>query len=98
MEKHFNKLTPAQDERLAILAEECAEVIQIIAKIQRHGYDSYNPFDENKTTNLELLCKEIGHVKNAILMLTSKSDIPEIPIHMAMIEKAKNIKQYLHHQ
>jgi hypothetical protein len=29
---HFNGLTPAQAERLAMLAEEAAEVIQVIGK------------------------------------------------------------------
>lgn len=29
MTEHFNKLTPAEDERLAMLAEECAEVKKI---------------------------------------------------------------------
>ena len=37
---HFNKLTEAEQERLVILAEECSEVIQIVCKILRHGYDS----------------------------------------------------------
>ena len=49
MTEHFNKLTPAEDERLAMLAEECAEVIQIVSKIQRHGYDSWHPDDPLKT-------------------------------------------------
>ncbi len=32
---HFNELTPAEAERLAYLAEECGEAIQIIGKILR---------------------------------------------------------------
>ena len=35
---NFNQLTPAETERLAILAEECGEVIQAVGKILRHGY------------------------------------------------------------
>ena len=41
--EHFNRLSPAEDERLTVLAEECSEVIQAICKIQRHGYESFNP-------------------------------------------------------
>ena len=41
--EHFNKLTPAEAERLAMLAEECGEVVQIVGKILRHGYDSQHP-------------------------------------------------------
>ncbi len=45
MQDHFNRLTPAEAERLAMLAEEAAEVIQIVGKILRHGYASYHPDD-----------------------------------------------------
>src|SRR5579872_899269 len=38
------RLTPAQIERLALLAEECGEVMQAVSKILRHGYESRNPF------------------------------------------------------
>jgi hypothetical protein len=58
MSEHFNGLTPAQAERLAMLAEECGEVIQIIGKILRHGYDSYHP-DRPHITNRELLQREL---------------------------------------
>ena len=58
MTDHFNQLTPAQAERLAMLAEECAEVIQVVGKILRHGYDSYHP--ENRTfSNRDLLHQEL---------------------------------------
>jgi hypothetical protein len=38
----FNQLTDAEAERLALLAEECGEVVQVIGKILRHGYESYD--------------------------------------------------------
>jgi hypothetical protein len=34
-EQHFNGLSPADAEALTLISEECAEVIQAIAKIQR---------------------------------------------------------------
>lgn len=55
---HFNKLTPAEAERLAMLAEECGEVIQVIGKILRHGYDSFHPADPS-VTNRDLLGREL---------------------------------------
>lgn len=61
----MNQLTPAQMERLAMLAEECAEVIQVIGKIQRHGYYSYHP-DNPNLSNLQLLQKEL-HDLSAVL-------------------------------
>jgi len=42
-EKHFNGLSPAEAERLALLAEECGEVVQAVCKVLRHGYESTNP-------------------------------------------------------
>jgi hypothetical protein len=61
MERHVNQLTAAEAERLAMLAEECAEVIQVIGKILRHGYDSYHP-DNSTVSNRDLLAKEATQV------------------------------------
>ena len=58
MSEPFNKLTPAQAERLAMLAEECAEVILIIGKILRHGYDSHHP-ETPTITNRDILHEEL---------------------------------------
>lgn len=97
MEQKFsNKLTPAELERLALLAEECSEVIQIINKIIRHGYESYNPFDKNKTENRLLLAREIAHVYYAI-DLVEGCDVSSVAIQTEMAEKAEKIQKYLHH-
>lgn len=62
MSDFTNNLTAAEQERLAILAEEMGEALQIIGKIIRHGYESYNPtLVQNqmdgvaKLTNLSLI-------------------------------------------
>jgi NTP pyrophosphatase (non-canonical NTP hydrolase) len=52
-------MTDAEKERLYMLAEEAAEVIQMVNKILRHGYDSYHPFDLLKTPNSVLLQQEL---------------------------------------
>ncbi len=54
---HFNNLTPGAAERLAVLAEECGEVIQAVSKIQRHGYDSGHP--RGDTSNVDDLEYEL---------------------------------------
>ncbi|MCU1313399.1 MAG: hypothetical protein JWM54_1156 [Acidobacteriaceae bacterium] len=59
-DEHFNRLPPAQAESLALLAEECAEVIQAIGKIQRHGLWSEHP--ESGIPNYNTLQREIGDV------------------------------------
>lgn len=57
-------------EALDLLQEECAEIIQIISKIRRFGFDSYSPFDEKKRTNLSLLLDEMGDYEAVKFYLT----------------------------
>lgn len=54
-------LTPAQAERLEMLAEEAAEIVQACTKILRHGYESHHPDDPGET-NKEQLCREIDEL------------------------------------
>lgn len=93
-----HKLTPAALERLAILNEECGEVVQLVSKILRHGADSYNPSDLTMRTNTELLAEEIGHILNAINMLTRNNDVSATEIEQSRAHKAANIHRFLHHQ
>lgn len=104
-EAHFNRLTPGEAERLAVLIEEAAEVQAIACKILRHGYQSWNPDlivnqrDHGpKLTNREMLEKEIGHVQSAIKRLISASDVIQERIHFHTIRKDDQGGQYMHHQ
>lgn len=95
---HFNKLTPAEAERLALLMEECAEVVQICGKILRHGYESFNPADNSRTTNRKLLEREVGHVNFAVsLMSDDTNDLDDDAIGNSFYEKSLNVWKYLHH-
>ena len=94
--EHFNKLSPGEAERLAILAEECGEVIQVVGKILRHGYTSHHP-DNPTVDNEELLYKEIIDVYASVAMLVKSFDIDTInpkDVEDAEIRK----KKYSHHQ
>jgi hypothetical protein len=97
---HFNRLSPAQTERLALLMEECAEVQQIIGKILRHGYASFNPIDDaiKSVDNQTLLEKEIGHIKAALELMLHEHDIDIIRIDHWMHKKLETVQQWLHHQ
>lgn len=90
-------LTLDEIERLAILAEEAAEVQQIAMKIIRHDYDSCNPFDETKTENRELLEKESGDLKFAIQLMQDNYDVDAYKISRFKAKKKKNISKYLHY-
>lgn len=97
LDEHFNKLTPAEHERLAYLAEEMCEAGQIIGKILRHGYESYDPTKPGtKPTNRELLARELGDVQRAINMMLAAGDLIEAEI-LRIVAKGPP-SQYMHHQ
>lgn len=98
MSTHFNELTPAEVERLAILAEECAEVIQIVGKVLRHGYESHHPKDPLETSNRELLAMEIGHIWAAVGIMLDDADLLPATIAKSKESKAESVKKYTHHQ
>lgn len=95
---HFNKLTAAEDERLAVLLEECGEVIQVIGKIQRHGYESCHPKKPTGPTNRQELEKELGDVACAMDLLMDVMDVRRREVARHADRKRRRIKKYLHHQ
>jgi len=98
MDKHFNDLTPAEQERIVLLMEECAEVVQICGKILRHGWDSYHPDDNIRTSNRSLLEKELGDLKAATHLMLEATDIDDHHIDHAAADKLVNVHYWLHHQ
>lgn len=91
-------LADAETERLAILAEECGEVIQIVGKILRHGYASHNPLSPYPIQNRGLLAKEIGDLRWIISLMLSESDIAEGAVLQRERLKGASAAPYLHHQ
>lgn len=69
-----NNLTPAEAERLAVLAEECGEVIQVIGKILRHGYESHHP-DTPDVSNRTLLNREVLDMNTIVQRMAITGDI-----------------------
>lgn len=94
----FNRLSPTEVERLAILAEEAAEVVQIVGKILRHGYESYNPLSDPHVYNRWLLEKEVGHVQHAMERMFDAGDISPTAVSGHCEQKRTNIGKWLHHQ
>ena len=60
------------DELVAMLSEECGEVVQVIGKIQRHGFQSFNPFEAIRMTNVDLLRKECLDILAVMTMMESE--------------------------
>ena len=92
MSNHFNELTPAELERLAILVEETGEALQAVGKILRHGFE-FSRF--NNKADLE---RELGDVRHAMIRLCEAGDLSKKVIHDRADEKRESIKPWLHHQ
>lgn len=95
MNDHFNELTPAEAERLAILLEELGEAQQAIGKILRHGYESGIMYI-GTTNRIKLEC-ELGDVYSAVISLCDNCDLRKDVIHDAAQNKMNKIQKYLHH-
>lgn len=93
----FNQLTDEQAELLDLLAEECAEVIQAVSKIKRHGWASVNPLHPECGDNRTQLERELGHAKAAISMLMVRGELMGSAIESARFRKLHDVQAYLHH-
>lgn len=89
-------MTPEQGELLAVLAEECAEVVQIVCKIQRHGLNGAHPSVPH-ISNAELLQQELGDVSAAVVLLERVKVVDRQAIRTCASSKLRRIQPYLHH-
>lgn len=95
MSEHFNGLTPEQAEALALLAEECGEVIQIIGKILRHGLYSRHP--DGGADNQELLETECGDMEAAVHICRTQGIVHPSHVATARNDKLQRVGRFLHH-
>jgi NTP pyrophosphatase (non-canonical NTP hydrolase) len=90
-------LSAAEEERLSLLMEECAEVIHICAKIKRHGFASAHPAERDSLiSNRQNLQKEIGHVLAAMDLMIANEDISSRYIVEGRVYKRGSVRQWLH--
>ena len=93
-----NGLSPSALERLAFLAEECAEAIQAVGKIVRHGYASSDPTRTGSPTNRRMLESELADIRFAISLLAQAGDVSFRNIEAAVSARLENPDRYMHHQ
>jgi len=87
-------LTPAEAERLAMLAEEAGEIIQAIGKALRHGYESKWP---NGMTNREYIRAEVTDFLGVLQLCTEENDLEKITGQQINIAVGRRLR-YTHHQ
>lgn len=92
----FNRLTPAEHERLSVLMEEMGEAIQAIGKVFRHGYETTHP--DGGPTNRDMLENELGDVRYAMIAICEAGDLSKAKIHDWADIKRHTIGRWLHHQ
>lgn len=95
MNEHFNKLTPAEAETLALLAEECGELVQAIGKILRHGLWSEHPVSH--IPNEVTLEREAGDVLAALRICEVQKLLIWSGVIRARDQKIIRVRKYLHH-
>ena len=78
MSLYDEELTPANRERLEMLAEEAAEIVQAVTKILRHGPNSYHPDDPDKVSNLIHLINELGDFSAIVYGMMLNDDFDQI--------------------
>lgn len=92
MSKHPDTKPIDHQYETALLAEECSEVIQIVGKALRFGWENYHPEDATKETNLSLLNKEVGDVQAAIRFACERKLLNEDAIEARAGEKLKLLR------
>jgi NTP pyrophosphatase (non-canonical NTP hydrolase) len=82
-------------ERLHLLQEECAEVIQAVSKVLRHGWDQRHP-SRPSLSNRQDLEAEVGHLRFALGLLEQNLDVNSTAVHQSATRKGSTIAPFLH--
>ena len=90
------RLTSAEIERLALLAEECGETVQAVGKVLRHGWESSSP--RGGATNRVGLEREIGDVRAVVGLLLDNRDVRLGELQAWQRNKRKALPGWTHHQ
>ena len=92
-------LTPAEDERLTLLQEEAAEVIQAVAKIRRFKFDGVSPKNNTENlTNRQHLARELADLSLAIQLVIDTGDISSDEANAYREVKREKLKDILKFQ
>jgi len=81
-------MTKAEEERLYLLTEECAEVIKEAQKILRHSYENYHP-DEPNIMNRVCLQREMSDLFFIMKMMMFVGDVESESIIFKEVEERK---------
>jgi NTP pyrophosphatase (non-canonical NTP hydrolase) len=86
-------ITSYNEELLTILGEECAEVIQVLAKIERFGLASCYPGTDKN--NIQLLHQEIADILTIIDLLKVEEFLDDHQLQNDKICKRAKLRQFM---
>ena len=66
-------LSPAQIERLALLAEECGEVVHAVGNVLRYGWQTHSPY--GGPTNRVLVERKVGSLRSVAGLMIEAGDL-----------------------
>lgn len=92
----FNGLSPAEAERLAMLAEEAGEIVQAVGKVLRHGYASCHP--RRNEENRRALQREIADLQLVVHHMIARGDLHADEMSNDYNWKSGSLLKYAHHQ
>ena len=87
-------MNKTQAEALTILQEECAELIQAISKIFRHGEASVNPLDKIPILNVDHMLREMGDVSTLISIVMFAYGFNHNQLKDACTRKVESLQNY----
>lgn len=93
--------TSEEMERLALLAEECSEVIQMVGKIIRFGWNDLHPDYLEGPDNRQRLRAEVADVLAIIELMSEADDLSckdELTIADLQYKKMQKLKRYTQYQ
>ena len=81
---------------LVLLTEESCEVGQVVQKIHRFGFAAFNPNDEARTTNRQILEHEVGDFLYVVELLVATGALRPEHLTWAMYKKCDKLKRFTH--
>lgn len=90
-------LTPAQVERITLLAEEAAEVVQACTKILRHGFFTIHPLCPEIDNKAQLI-RELGDLRAVLAVVIHSGDLTVRDYVGAAEDKLGRVQKYLHEE
>ena len=98
MTEYFNGLSPAEEERIAMLMEEAGEVVQACGKILRHGFESRHP--DGGPTNRVTLESELADLFFVRLVMEAARDVSAESVNQQVqaLAVSRKKERFTHHQ